>query len=89
MAPFLECDPIAGVTQYNVAMTPPSGSVTNSVVAAQADGSLKLDLAADVAIGKYTFTLSNADASGFWSAPSSPLSATRYNPPANLKFASA
>jgi len=89
MAPFLECDPIAGVTQYSVTVTPPSGTAATTVVAAQADGSLKLDLAADVSIGKYTFSLMNADASGFWSAASSPLSATRYNPPANLKFASA
>ena len=90
MAPFLECDPVTGVTQYEVNITPPSPGTPSTVVApAQSDGSLKFDLSGQSAVGKYTFTLQNADASGFWSAASSPLSATRYSPPANLRFASA
>ena len=89
MAPFLTCDPLTGVTQYNVTVTPPSGSPVVTNTPAQADGSMKFDLAGQSAVGKYTFTSQNADVSGFWSAASSPLSATRYSPPANLKFASA
>jgi hypothetical protein len=90
MAPFLLCDPISGVTQYQVDITPPSPGVPSVVTTpAQADGSLKYDASGLTAVGKYTFTLRNADVSGFWSTASSPLSATRYNPPANLRFASA
>jgi hypothetical protein len=86
MAPFLECDPQAGVTQYIVDITPPAGSPTSVTFPAQSDGSAKFDLAAELAVGKYTFDLKCADAGGFWSAISSPLSATRFNPPANLKL---
>ena len=87
MAPFLECDPQAGVTQYIVDITDPTGKVTSPTFPAQSDGSAKFDLAPELAIGKYTFDLKAADAGGFWSAASSPLVATRFNPPANLKLA--
>ena len=87
MAPFIQCDPIAGVTQYQITITPPSGPVVTNVFAAQPDGSAKYDAKDLTAVGQYKFTLANADASGFWSAASSPLSGTRYNPPAGLKFA--
>ena len=86
MAPFLECDPQTGATQYIVDVTDPAGAKTSNTFAAQADGSAKYDLGALIAVGKYTLDLKCADASGFWSAASSPLSATRYSPPANLKF---
>ena len=86
MAPFLVCDPQTGVTQYQVDVTDPTGAKSSAKFASQADGSAKFDLAPELAIGKYTFDLLAADAGGFWSAASSPLVATRFNPPGNLKI---
>ncbi len=84
--PYLICDAQAGVSQYTIDITDPTNKKSSVVFPAQADGSAKYDLNALMAIGKYTFDLLAADAGGFWSAASSPLSATRFNPPGNLKL---
>jgi hypothetical protein len=86
MAPFLVCDPQAGVTQYRIDITDPTGAKTQQQFASQADGSAKFDLAPELAVGKYTFDLLAADAGGFWTAASIPLVATRFNPPGNLRI---
>lgn len=80
-AASLVCDPQAGVTQYrledNGALGPAEG--------AEPDGSYRRDLAG-FSKGPHVFRLQAADASGWWSEPSDPLSAGQKGKPGGVRI---
>jgi hypothetical protein len=83
-SPFLVCDPQTGVKNYKVSYDG-CNTFQPSMVAAQLDGSIKLDLATLVP-GTYNFCLEAVDGSGTVSGPSKTLITKRYPQPRNLHF---
>ena len=81
-APFLVCDPQAGVTSYK--LTGPAWVPVS--VAAQPDGSLKMDLAA-ATVGINSLTVQACKTDPTWGEVCSsavPFSFTRPSPPATI-----
>ena len=82
-APFLVCDPQAGVTEYEVDV---NGAVAGNIVA-EPDGSLRYDLAGSSA-GAYTFRARcRTDTWPGWSDWSDPFDAVKAGAPGNVRVA--
>jgi hypothetical protein len=96
-APFIACDPQAGVTNYQIAPDTTKGTLTlpagiPAVTSAIVDGSLKLDLAT-VPAGTYNLLFKACKVDSIWgtvcSVTQSPFTFTRPIapiPPSNLKL---
>ncbi len=87
-APFLVCDPQTGVTSYKITG---GGAWITSPVAAQADGSLRVDVSG-APVGTSSLTVSACKTDAVWGELCSstiPFSFTRPSPPTtptNLKL---
>jgi hypothetical protein len=81
--PYLMCDPQAGITSYKVTGLP----FVTADVPAQADGSLKVDVAPS-SVGVNAITISACKEDALWGkscSASSPFSYTRPSLPVGLK----
>lgn len=83
---FLVCDPQSGVTSYTVEITQGPNISTQDGIPAQADGSLRLDLATLTQPGNYTFKAKACNEEWGCGEWSSPFSATKPGTPGNVRI---